>query len=420
MDIRHGREYRPRMSNLPAARFLDRTTPPHIITLILLAGVSALSMNVFLPSLPNMSAHFGVDYAVMQLSIAAYLGFNAALQVVLGPLSDRYGRRPIVLSGFAIFTVASIGCAVAPNAEVFLTFRMIQAGVVVGMVLSRAAIRDMVPPNQAASMMGYVTMGMTIVPMLGPTLGGILDENFGWAANFWVLSVAGLVTLIVVWRDMGETATQKSASFAEQFRQYPELVKSPRFWGYCLTSTFGGAAFFSYLGGAPFVGSAIYDLSPSTFGIYFSVPALGYFSGNFAVGRFAVRLGIDRMILAGALILAGAMLMVTFLFMVGVSHVLVFFGFMYFVGLGNGMVIPNATAGMLSVRPHLAGSAAGLGGMIAIGGGAAMSGYAGSILTPETGAMPLLLLMLSTSIISAACILYVIRRTRILGLSQDT
>ncbi len=406
------------MSDRPVVRFLDRTTPPHIFTLILLAGVSALSMNVFLPSLNNMAVHFHTDYALMQLSVAVYLGFNAILQTILGPLSDRFGRRPVVLSGFAIFTVASIGCVLAPTVETFLTFRMIQAGVVVGMVLSRAIVRDMVPRDQAASMIGYVTMGMTIVPMIGPVLGGYLDEIFGWQANFWILTLVGAGTFLIVWFDLGETAKHRSASFAEQFTQYPELIKSVRFWGYCLTSAFGGGAFFSFIGGAPFVGTVVYGLSPSELGLYFIAPGIGYFLGNFASARLSVRLGIDRMIVTGATILVISMTISTLIFVSGLGGVFLFFGTITFVGIANGMVIPNANAGMLSVRPHLAGSAAGFGGMIAIGVGAAMSGVAGSILTKETGAIPLLLLMSGTAIVSLTCILTVLWRVRQLGLPE--
>ena len=164
------------MSNTPAVRFLDRTTPPHILTLILISGISTLSMNVFLPSLPSMTDYFNTDYGLMQLSVAIYLAVNAVLQLIVGPLSDRYGRRPITLAGVFIFILASLGCLFANSVEVFLIMRMIQAAVVVGMVLSRAVVRDMVPQDQAASMIGYVTMGMAIVPMLGPAIGGALER----------------------------------------------------------------------------------------------------------------------------------------------------------------------------------------------------------------------------------------------------
>lgn len=400
------------MQQTITVRFLDRATPPHIMTLILIAGISALSMNVFLPSLPNMTTYFNTDYRLMQLSVAIYLAVNAVLQVVVGPISDRFGRRPVVLAGMFVFTLASIGCILATSIEVFLVFRMLQATVVVGMVLSRAIVRDMVPQDQAASMIGYVTMGMALVPMVGPVFGGVLDEFFGWQSNFWLMAILGAVTLVLCWVDLGETATHRSTSFAAQFRQYPELLTSRRFWGYCLSAAFGSGAFFAYLGGAPYVGSEVYGLEPAQLGLYFGAPAAGYFLGNFFSGRYSTRFGINRMILTGAMILVAGMVLLQGLFYFGLDSAEVFFGFMTFVGLGNGLLLPNANAGLLSVRPHLAGSASGLGGAIMIGGGAALSALAGALLKPGTGAFPLIWIMLGTAIVSLCSIVYVLRREK--------
>ena len=118
------------------------------------------------------------------LAISAYLGLTAVLQLVIGPLSDRFGRRPVMLGCFAIFLAATVGCILAPSIEVFLGFRLLQATIASGIVLSRAIVRDMVPPDQAASLIGYVTMGMSLMPMVGPMIGGFLDESFGWQSVF--------------------------------------------------------------------------------------------------------------------------------------------------------------------------------------------------------------------------------------------
>jgi DHA1 family bicyclomycin/chloramphenicol resistance-like MFS transporter len=400
------------MATIEPARFLDRATPPHIFTLIVLTGLGALSMNIFLPSLPQMTEYFVTDYRLMQLSVALYLAVNAGLQVVIGPISDRFGRRPVLLVGISVFLVATLGCIFAPNIEVFLFFRMLQAVIVVGLVLGRAVVRDMYPADQAASQIGYVTMGMAVVPMIGPAIGGVLDETFGWQANFWLLFGLGVLVLALTWRDLGETARATSTSFAAQFREYPELLTSRRFWGYCMAAAFASGAFFAYLGGAPYVGSEVFGLSPALVGFYFGAPALGYFFGNWVSGRFSVRLGINVMILWGTVISAAGLLVSLLLFLLGLKTALVFFGFMTFVGLGNGMVLPNATSGMLSVRPHLAGTASGLGGAIMIGGGAALSALAGALLTGGNGAYPLILIMLFTSILAVISILYTVRRER--------
>jgi MFS transporter, DHA1 family, multidrug resistance protein len=393
-------------------RFLDRKTPPHIFTLILLTGLGALSLNMFLPSLPRMADHFATDYTLMQLSVALYLAVNAGLQILIGPISDRFGRRPVLLWGVGLFLVATIGCIFAPNIETFLIFRMLQAVVVAGLVLGRAVVRDMYPADQAASQIGYVTMGMAVAQMIGPAIGGVLDEAFGWQSNFWLLFGLGALVLWLTWRDLGETARASSSSFAAQFRQYPELLTSRRFWGYCLASAFASGAFFAYLGGAPYVGSVVFGLSPAEVGLYFGAPALGYFFGNWVSGRYSVRMGINAMVLVGAIVSAAGLVMSIILFLLGFKTALVFFGFMTFVGFGNGMVMPNATSGMLSVRPHLAGTASGLGGAIMVGGGAALSALAGVMLTASQGAYPLLWLMLSASILAVLSILYTIRREK--------
>ncbi|MBU3258630.1 multidrug effflux MFS transporter [Roseovarius sp. PS-C2] len=404
------------MTDMHPPRFLDRASPPHIATLILLAGISALAMNIFLPSLPGMAAYFDTEYRVLQLSVALYLGVNAALQIVMGPISDRLGRRPVILGGLAIFLIATLGCIFATNTLMFLTFRMFQATVVVAMVLSRAVVRDMVPEDQAASMIGYVTMGMAVVPMIGPTIGGALDQMFGWQASFWALFLLGAMVTWLTWRDLGETAPQSGQTLRQQIADYPELLTSPRFWGYAMATALSSGAFFAYLGGAPFVGDRVFGLDPAVLGLYFGAPAVGYMLGNFISGRFSTRLGVNRMVLWGTVINAVGIAVNLGLFYAGFGTPLTFFGLMTMMGLGNGMVIPNATAGALSVRPHLAGTASGLSGALMIGGGAALSALAGLLLTPGSGAYPLLWIMLTTSLAGIAAIVLVIRRERRLSL----
>ena len=397
------------------ARFLDRTTPPHIATLILIAGLAALSLNIFLPSLPDMARHFGVDYGLMQLSVSAYLAMTALLQLVIGPVSDRFGRRPVLVWAIAVFVVATVGAILAPNFTVFLICRMTQAAIASGFVLGRAVVRDMVPAHQAASMIGYVTMGMSVVPMVGPLIGGMLDAAFGWQASFWVLAAGGALMLAMVWADQGETATQRSTSFAAQFRAYPRLLASQRFWGYCLAAATASGAFFAFLGGAPYVGTTYFGMNSATLGFYFAAPAVGYLIGNFLSGRYATRVGVNHMALSGAVVTTFGLCVLGVLAAFDQAGPNVFFGLIITVGLGNGIMLPSANAGLLSVRPELAGSAAGLGGAFTIGGGAALSVLAGVLLTPSSGPMPLILLMLASSAASIVCVLWVMARARAIG-----
>lgn len=369
-----------------------------------------MNMSAFLPSLPGMAVYFDTEYEVMQLSVSLYLAVNALLQLLIGPIADRFGRRITTLSCLAIFVVATLGCILATSIEVFLFFRMLQGVVAVGIVLSRAIVRDTVPQNEAASMIGYVTMGMALVPMVAPMIGGALDAAFDWHATFIFLLAGGIGVLALCWADQGETSTGSQMNFRDQFREYPELLRSRRFWGYVFSAAFASGAFFAFLGGAPWVASNVYGLSSFEAGIGFGAPAIGYAIGNGVSGRFSVRFGVNWMVRTGATIAVVGLSAATILAIAGLDNAYIFFGCCTFVGLGNGMVIPNASAGMLSVRPHLAGTASGLGSFFMIGGGAALSVIAGIVLKFGGGSLPLLLLMTTSVIFGLLAVLYVIKR----------
>ncbi|MGV8988000.1 MAG: multidrug effflux MFS transporter [Cypionkella sp.] len=385
--------------------FLNRQTPPRLLTLTLLAGLSSLAMNLMLPSLPQMATYFDAPYGLMQLTVSLYLALSAVLQILVGPISDRFGRRPVMLWGLVLFLIATVGTLLATNVMVFLAFRMAQAVISVGMVLSRAVVRDMVDGPRAASMIGYVTMGMSLVPMVGPVIGGALQEAFGWQSNFVMLLVLGLVVTALTWADMGETAVTARRSFADQVRLYPVLLGAPRFWSYCGAAGFASGCFYAFLGGAPFVGAMVFGLSPAAIGAAFALPSIGYAAGNYLAGRFSVRFGMNRMVFVGTLVTTLGMAALALITWAGLSGPWVFFGFMAALGLGNGICLPNANAGMLSIRPELAGTASGLGGALVIGGGAALSALAVALLPPGSGEMPLILLMLGSSLASTLAIL---------------
>lgn len=392
--------------------FLNRETQPSMLTLVLLASISALAMNSFLPSLPNMAEHFGSSTALMGLSVGVYLGTSAIFQILVGPLSDRIGRRTVSLWALIIFSVVSISCVYAPNTFVFMVLRALQAIAACTFVVARAIVRDTTETQASGSKIAYISMGTAICPMFGPALGGLLDGWFGWEANFWFIGGLGFFILLIAYFDLGETVPENTQGFRQQFSEYPELLLSRRFWGYCLASAFGAGAFFAYLGGGPFVGSIVYNLSPEMLGLYFGAPAIGYFFGNFLSGRFTILFGIDAMILWGLWIIFSGLSLSMVCSYVGYGTVETFFGFMIFVGLGNGLTIPNATAGMLSVRPHLAGTASGLGGAMMIAIGAALSTLAGAFLIPGSNEMPLLMLMWFSSLSGVAVIIYVRQRNK--------
>lgn len=393
----------------------DRNTPPHILTLVIATATGSLAMNVFLPSLPGIARYFDADYAVVQLAISLYLVATAGLQLVIGPASDRFGRRPVMLTCFGIFLFGSAATIYAPTIELLLAARLLQAFAAAGMVLSRAIVRDTVGTDEAASKIGYITMGMSVVPMIGPAIGGILDELYGWQASFLLTLGFGVLAFIVVFFDLGETNHNRSSSLLAQVKSYPELMRSRRFWGYTLTAACTSGSFFAFLGGGPYVSTEMLHLGPAQYGFYFAIISIGYMAGNFLSGRFSRRVGLNTMMLAGCIAAVVGMIASFILFGAGYYHPLSLFGPTVLVGLGNGMTLPNANAGIVSVRPHLAGSASGLGGSMQIGGGAVLAMVAGALLGPDTGPWPLLVVMLCSTVAAVVAALYVMHVARKAG-----
>lgn len=388
------------------------TSPPGLTTLVLLAGLTALSLNIFLPSLANIAGEYHADYALVSLSVAGYLGITAVLQLIIGPLSDRFGRRPVLLTSLAIFILASLGCALAANVWAFLVFRMLQGVVIAGWVLSLAVIRDISPARATASRIGYVTMAMAVAPMLGPMAGGVLDELFGWRSSFLVLAGLGMVVLGLCLRDLGETNTTQSDTFRTQFRTYPELLRSPRFWGFALCMTFSTGAFYVFLAGAPLVAETVLALSPATLGFYMGTITAGFLFGSFLSGRYAMRYPLTTMMISGRLVACVGLTAGLVLFLAGFVNGVTLFGATVFAGLGNGLTMPSSNAGVLSVRPELAGSATGLAGALTIGGGAILALLTGAILTEAHGAHQLLGIMLLCSLVALLAALAVRRVDR--------
>jgi len=403
------------MQKYKDVRFLNRSTPPHILTLILLASISALTMNIFLPSLPNIASELNSSTSILGLSVGIYLASSAVLQLIIGPFSDQFGRRPLILWSLIIFCISTLATVFITNTAQFLILRIFQAISASCMVLARAIVRDTTESiEKAGSKIAYVTMGMALVPMVGPAIGGLLDYQYGWEASFWLLFILGLVILIVSFFDVGETLSNHNQSFLQQISTYPSLLRSKRFWGYCLSSAFVSGAFFSYLGGAPFVGNEVFGLEPKDLGFWFGAPAIGYVLGNFLSGRFSTKIGLDKMIFLGVTTaLFGVSISLT-ISLLDHGSVLSFFGLMTLVGLGNGMSIPNATAAMMSINPKLAGTAAGLGSAIMIGGGAALSAIANFILIPGSSEIPLIMLMWTSVFCGLCSVAYVSYRKKTL------
>ncbi len=384
-----------------------RHSSPRLSTLVLTTSISVIALNLFLPSLAHIAEEFDVAYGLANLSVAGFLGISAILQLAIGPLSDRFGRRPLILWSLAIFTLASIGAALAQNIWVFLGFRVLQSVMVVGSVVPRAAVRDMYDTREAAQVLGYVAMAMALAPMLGPMVGGALDLLFGWRASFWLYAVMGGAIYWVSLRDFTETNTDRAASIAEQMHRYPLLFTSRRFWGYSICAAFSVGGFFSFITGAPLVAIAWFDLNAGHVGIGVGIISFGFLVGNFISTRLILRVPLTTLIICGRVSAVIGPVIGLLIFASGMGTPVLFFGSAIFVGLGNGLTLANANTGLMSVRPELAGSAAGLSGALSVAIGAVLTWMTGTMVSSDNAPFAVLGIMLCSSILALCAALYV-------------
>ena len=383
-------------------KFLNKNTPPHIFTLIVLSGLGALSLSIFLSSILEMSIFFNKSYALMQLSISLYLITTAFFQIIAGPLSDKFGRRRITLFSIFIFILASFGCFFSTQFEFFIFFRIMQASIAAGFLMSRVIIRDITSENEAASMIGYVTMGMSIIPLFAPGIGGLIQMLVGWPSIFLIMSLLGLLLFLLVYRDLGETKTIKINKNKKSSVSYIYLFKEVKFWGYSLTLAFSAGTFFSFLGGAPYIATKVYELNSVVSGLVMGFPAAGYFFGNYLSGKYSKLYGKDFMALRGILLVILGMFICLLITVFYRDTPYFFFGLCSFVGLGNGLIIPNASVGILSVNENLSGTAGGIGNAIMIGIGAILASLTSYLLENQTSSSYLITIMLLSGILSYA------------------
>lgn len=393
------------------------SAPPRLFTLVLLSGLSVVSLNMFLPSLSNIAAEFQAGYGLLSsMSIAFYAGMTTMLQLLIGPFSDRFGRRPVILVSLVIYILGSLGCLLATEVWTFLLFRTIQAAIISGFALSRVIIRDTEPAQKAAGLMGYLSIAWAIAPMLAPMLGGTLDLLFGWRANFIAFLVFGAAILALCWLDLGETNKSPSETFTKQFKSFPSLLRSRLFWGYSLCMAFSMGALYAFLAAAPLVATAVLRMSPATLGIYMGSTAAGFILGSFVAGSLAAHYPLTTMIVAGRVVAFAGLTVGIGLLLAGFVHEFSLFGSCVFLGVGNGISMPGSNVGAMSVRPELVGSAAGLSGAITGAGGVLMSGITSTVLNEANAAFVLLGMMLVSSTMALLAALFVLclerRKTR--------
>jgi DHA1 family bicyclomycin/chloramphenicol resistance-like MFS transporter len=315
----------------------------------------------------------------------------------MGPLSDRFGRRPVILAGLALTAAASVLAISVGTVGSLIVARVLQAfGASAGIVVSRAIIRDLFARNRAASMMGLVATVMVVVPTLGPLIGGLLDTGFGWPSIFLFTAITS--AMVAAWAAIALPETRglnaPPGARAGFFRDLAWLARSAKFAGYVCAGTLGSATFFAFLGGGPHVIITLMERSSAEYGIWFAISSIGYMAGNFAASRLSAGYGIDRMIWWGIAVegvgVAMAALMAAFAMHWGPVIV---FAPQLVISFGNGLLLPGAIAGAVSVRTQAAGTAAGIIGFSQMATGAAVTQYAGTLLAESPTAVPLAMLM---------------------------
>lgn len=391
------------MATLPPESVSRR---PSLGILIAMAAISPLAMNISMPSMPGMVSVFDTSPAMVQLTLSFFLVAISLSQLLIGPLSDYFGRRPVLLASMVLFVLASAACRFAPTIEALIAARVLQgAGGCAGLVLARTVVRDLYGRDKSASMIGYVTMGMAVAPMVGPAIGGYLDGINGWQSSYDLMILLGIAVVIGAYWDLNETNRNRSPDFGlrQTLKSYATLSRYFSFWAFTLTSSFAACVFFSFLGGAPFIVTTVMGLAPSEYGLYFTLVAGGYITGNFLSGRYSERYGVFRMIMTGNIFSMIAVSAMGINFALDNYHPLALFGPMFFSSLSNGLTLPNAVAGAVSVRPDLAGAASGLSGSLQTGIGAAASMTVGALIASnlfgETG-WPLVTVMAVSSVLA--------------------
>jgi DHA1 family bicyclomycin/chloramphenicol resistance-like MFS transporter len=348
---------------MPTAEFSPAPRPSFAI-LVAISAIGPLSMNILVPSMPGLEKSFNVPYGTVQLTLTLYLVGMAVCQLIYGPASDHYGRRPMLLIGLMLFFVASLGAAIAPNIHFLIAARLVQAiGGSAGIVLARAMVRDVYTREESASMISYVTMAFVVAPMVAPVLGGLLEEYADWRTGFWLLAVLGAAVCVAVWAILPETHVNRHKTVNLGFISNAAVLMTHRpFLTYAATLAFTSAIYYAFLGGAPHIVIDLMKETPLKYGLWFISISAAYMVANFLSGRYTQRFGIDRMIFTGNVIaLLGALFCLVAALTNHLTPATLFLP-VAFAGFGNGLTLPNGTAAAISVEPRMTGTAAGLAG----------------------------------------------------------
>lgn len=379
---------------------MTKPESPRLWVLIVLSALSVLPINMFLPSLPGIAKDLAADFVLVNLAVAGYAVATAVVHLLAGALSDRFGRKPVALTALSVFTLASVGCSLATDIGTFLVCRLLQGAIIALYSVCLATIRETSDELAATSRIGYVSSAWAVAPMVGPTFGGLLDTFFGWRANFIAFAILGAAGLCLAAFHLRESNLRRSGSIALQIRGYRDLGRSPRFWAYALCMALSIGTLYAFLGGAPLVAAQLLESSSVMLGFYMGMVPAGFILGSFVVGRFGSRYTPTGFILAGRILVCSGLLVGLALCVLGATHPLAFFGPCVCVGLGNGLTMPVANSRILSVRPDLAGTTAGLANALTVAGAGIVAFLSGLVVNASNAQFAVLSVMLVSSVLS--------------------
>ncbi|HMW16394.1 MAG TPA: multidrug effflux MFS transporter [Accumulibacter sp.] len=362
-----------------------------LFLLTTLVASGPLATDLYLPALPTIVKAFDSNPSAVQLTLSVFLAGFACGQIIYGALSDRFGRRPLMLGGMLIYCLASLACVFAASIEALVALRFVQAlGACAGPVLGRAIVRDLWGATDSARIIAYLGSAMAIAPLFAPTLGGIVTAASGWQANFILLTILSLAQIVAVSLWLPESNVHRhdaALDFRQMVGNFGRLLRDRRYLGYLSTLSFSFSALFAFISASSFLLIDGHGLSPHVYGMSFGVVVAGYLLGSLISGRLVRRRGSADLLRKGVWLgaLAGATMLA--LEWAGVRSLPAILGPMFFCTAACGLVMPNTIAQALAPYPNLAGSASALMGCTQMCVAALVGVAVGSTIADHPGAL---------------------------------
>lgn len=383
--------------------------PLWLLTLITFSGT--LAMHIFVPALPEAARDLGASIGAMQITMSVYILGLAVGQLAYGPLSDRFGRRPVLMAGLVLYATAGLAAAFVPDVPSLIVARLLQAlGGCAGLVIGRAILRDTALPQEAARRLAVMNLMVAIGPGAAPLIGGAMASSLGWRSIFFALAAFGIVNVLFAWRLLPETKalvpTGKASGLA---RNYGRLLASPAFLGYALGGGCATTSMYAFIGASPFIFAHQLGRPDYEVGLYPAIMMVGLWLGTVAATRLIPRLPIDRLAVWANLLSVLASFVLLGVALSGQLSVLAVMGPMFVFAMGAGVASPAALTQAISVNPMVIGSASGLYGFSQMGVGAICTALVG---TGSDPALTAAIVLVSAGVIGQSAFWIALRHGR--------